>query len=110
MLESKGGRGDIYHLPGEAIPTPDDIFGLPTRISIPCSPNLDLSSPNMRSYSSYLVACSSVLTGSSSVLVGTSSVLETGDTAERGSLGELSVVTATCKDCLQVQPEGELKP
>ena len=25
-------------------------------------------------------------------------------------LGELSVVAATCKDYLQVQPEGELKP
>ena len=24
--------------------------------------------------------------------------------------GELSVAAATCKDCLQVQPEGEMKP
>jgi len=47
MLESTGGRGAIYHLPGETIPTPDDVFGLPPRISIPSSPNLDLSSPNL---------------------------------------------------------------
>jgi len=24
--------------------------------------------------------------------------------------GELGVAAATCKDCLQVQPEGEMKP
>ena len=28
MLESTGGRGAVYHLPGEAIPTPDDVFVL----------------------------------------------------------------------------------
>ena len=45
--------------PGE--PAADDVFGLPPRISIPSSPNLDLSSPNLSSSSSYLVARSSVL-------------------------------------------------
>ena len=40
MLESTGGRGAVYHLSGEAIPTPDDVFGPPARISIPSSPNL----------------------------------------------------------------------
>lgn len=47
MLESTGGRGAVYHLPGEAIPTPDDVFGPPARISIPSSPNLGGSSPNL---------------------------------------------------------------
>ncbi len=46
MLESTGGRGAVYHLPGEAIPTPDDVFGPPARISPPSSPNLGGSSPN----------------------------------------------------------------
>lgn len=47
MLESTGGRGAIYHLPGEAIPTPDDVFGSPARISAVSSPNLEPSSPNL---------------------------------------------------------------
>ncbi|MEO6624286.1 MAG: ATP-binding protein, partial [Burkholderiaceae bacterium] len=47
MLESTGGRGAIYHLPGEAIPTPDEVFGPPVRISVPSSPNLARSSPNL---------------------------------------------------------------
>ena len=40
MLESTGGRGAVYHLPGEAIPTPDDVFGPTPRISVPSYPNL----------------------------------------------------------------------
>lgn len=47
MLESTGGRGAVYHLPGESIPTPDDVFGPPARISAPSSPNLSGSSPNL---------------------------------------------------------------
>ena len=47
MLESTGGRGAVYHLPGEAIPTPDDVFGPPARFSAPSSPNLSGSSPNL---------------------------------------------------------------
>ena len=47
MLESTGGRGAVYHLSGEAIPTPDDVFGPPARISVPSSPNLGSSSPNL---------------------------------------------------------------
>jgi ATP-dependent DNA helicase RecG len=47
MLESTGGRGAVYHLAGEAIPTPDDVFGAPSRISLPSSPNLGGSSPNL---------------------------------------------------------------
>jgi hypothetical protein len=46
MLESTGGRGAVYHLPGEMIPTPDDVFGPAPRISVPSSPSLDVSSPN----------------------------------------------------------------
>ena len=41
-------RGAVYHLSGEAIPTPDDIFGPPARISVPSSPNLSGSSPNLK--------------------------------------------------------------
>jgi ATP-dependent DNA helicase RecG len=47
MLESTGGRGAVYHLPGELIPTPDDVFGPPARISMPSSPNLSGSSRNL---------------------------------------------------------------
>ena len=47
MLESTGGRGAVYHLPGESIPTPDDVFGPPARISAPSSPNLSGSSRNL---------------------------------------------------------------
>jgi ATP-dependent DNA helicase RecG len=47
FLESTGGRGAIYHLPGEPIPTPDDVFGPATRFSVPSSPNLAASSPNL---------------------------------------------------------------
>lgn len=47
MLESTGGRGAVYHLPGEAIPTPDDVFGPPARFSPPSSPNLSASSSNL---------------------------------------------------------------
>ena len=47
MLESTGGRGAVYHLPGEAIPTPDDVFGPPARFSAASSPNLSGSSPNL---------------------------------------------------------------
>ena len=46
-LESTGSRGTVYHLPGEAIPTPDEVFGAATRISIPSSPNLSASSSNL---------------------------------------------------------------
>lgn len=47
FLESTGGRGAVYHLPGEPIPTPDDVFGPAIRISVPSSPNLVASSPNL---------------------------------------------------------------
>lgn len=47
MLESTGGRGAVYHLPAEAIATPDDVFGPPARISVSSSRNLGGSSPNL---------------------------------------------------------------
>lgn len=47
MLESTGGRGAVYHLPGEAIPAPDDIFGTVSAISVPSSLNLADSSLNL---------------------------------------------------------------
>lgn len=47
MLESTGGRGAVYHLPGEAIPTPDDVFGPPVRNSVPSGSNMGSSSPNL---------------------------------------------------------------
>ena len=52
--------------PGEL--AANDVFGLPPRISIPTSPNLNLSSPNLRSSFSYLAARSSVLPASPYVL------------------------------------------
>lgn len=60
MLESTGGRGAVYHLLGEELPTPEDVFG-PSPLQIPTS-------------SSVLGRSSSVLPGSSSVLEGSSSV------------------------------------
>jgi ATP-dependent DNA helicase RecG len=39
--------GVWYCLPGEPIPTPDDVFGPIARISAPSSPNLASSSPNL---------------------------------------------------------------
>ena len=47
MLESTGGRGAVYHLPGEAIPTPEDVFGPRPRFSPQSSPNLTPTSPNL---------------------------------------------------------------
>lgn len=36
MLESTGGRGAVYHLPGEEMPTPDEVFG-PSFAALPAS-------------------------------------------------------------------------
>lgn len=44
MLASTGGRGAVYHIPGEDIPTPDDVFGPPSRISASVAPNVGSSS------------------------------------------------------------------
>lgn len=41
------GRGAVYHLPGELIPTPEDIFGAAPGISVQSSPNLAGRSPNL---------------------------------------------------------------
>ena len=49
MLESTGGRRAIYHLTGEEIATPEDVFGPPAPISAISSPNLGSSSPNLTS-------------------------------------------------------------
>lgn len=48
MLESTGGRGAVYHLPGDTIPTPDDIFGANWASSVTTFPNLPGSLPNLR--------------------------------------------------------------
>jgi len=47
MLESSGGRGAVYHIKGEAMPKPEDVFGRPSQISENSSPNLEGSSPNL---------------------------------------------------------------
>lgn len=47
MLESTGGRGAIYHLKGEAIPKPEDVFGSESKFPKISSPNLNASSPNL---------------------------------------------------------------
>ena len=59
------GHGAIYHLPGEAIPTPEDVFGPPARISVARSPNLasglikvSASSPDLKMSSPDLAASS----------------------------------------------------
>ncbi len=54
MLESTGGRGAVYHLPGEAIPTPDDVFGPLAQFALPSSPNSGSSSSNLSHSSSNL--------------------------------------------------------
>ncbi len=67
MLESSGGRGAIYHLPGEAIPTPDDIFGPFNRFSGAGSPLVEPSSSVLGVSSSVLGVSSSVLDANSLV-------------------------------------------
>lgn len=67
MLESTGGRGAVYHLPGQEMPTPDDVFG-------PIFPGTLALGPAVSS--SDLPATSSVLGGSSSVLRTSSSDLD----------------------------------
>jgi predicted HTH transcriptional regulator len=47
LLQSTGGRGAVYHIPGQEIPTPDDVFGSTARFTAPSSPNLAGSSPNL---------------------------------------------------------------
>lgn len=47
LLESTGGRGAIYYLPVDAIPSPVDVFGPPARISAFSPPNLAPSSQNL---------------------------------------------------------------
>ncbi len=59
MLESTGALRAVYHLPAEAIRTPDGVFGPAARNSVPSSPNLGGSSPNLgenRDGDGYLVA------------------------------------------------------
>jgi hypothetical protein len=65
MLESTRGRGAVYHLPGEAIPTPEDIFGAATTIAAPSLSNLAASSSNLAGNSPNLAASSPNLAGSS---------------------------------------------
>ncbi len=56
MLESTGGRGAVYHLPGETIPTPDDVFGPPAKISVASSPDLDVGARKVSASSPILAA------------------------------------------------------
>lgn len=63
FLDSMGsGRGAVYFLPGQHLPTPDDVFGPPSQALGPSS--------------SVLAGSSSVLTASSSVLTGSSSTFD----------------------------------
>jgi predicted HTH transcriptional regulator len=68
MLESTGGRGAIYHLPGEATPTPEDVFGPPSQNLAASSPILTASSPILTASSPILTASSPILTASSPIL------------------------------------------
>ena len=65
LLESTGGRGAVYHLPGITIPTPDDVFGVAHRISKLSSPNLTSTSPNLTSTSPNLTSTSPNLASTS---------------------------------------------
>jgi len=47
MLQSTGGRGAVYHIPGQKILSPNDVFGSTARFTAPSSPNLAASSPNL---------------------------------------------------------------
>jgi hypothetical protein len=51
MLQSNDERGAVNHhtpgIPGQEIPTPDDVFGSTARFTAPSSPNLAASSPNL---------------------------------------------------------------
>jgi hypothetical protein len=49
FLKSIGGRCGVVHLQGDAINSPDDVFGPAPRISAPSSPNMGASSPNLAS-------------------------------------------------------------
>jgi len=63
MLQSTGGRGAVYHLPGEELPRPEDVFGVPVQFGSTSfgsaqfgssSPHLDPSSSHLKSSSLYL--------------------------------------------------------
>ena len=58
MLESTGGRVAVVHLPGDAIPSPDDVFGPAPRISASSSPILAASSPILAASSPNFTASS----------------------------------------------------
>ena len=63
ILDSTGaGRGAVYFLPGQNLPTPDDVFGPPAQAVIPSH--------------SLLPGSSSLLPSSSSLLPGSSSLLD----------------------------------
>lgn len=69
MLESTGaGRGAVYHLPGSALPTPDEVFGPTPMLQLGNSSDLESSSSVLAGSSSALESSSSVLGGSSSDL------------------------------------------
>jgi predicted HTH transcriptional regulator len=69
MLASTGGRGAVYHLPGQEIPTPEDVFGPTPRFSLPDTEKLQNSAPLFDTSSSNLSASSSNLNASSSNLM-----------------------------------------
>ncbi|MEY2837808.1 MAG: hypothetical protein RJB60_107 [Pseudomonadota bacterium] len=69
FLDSTGiGRGAVYFLPGQNLPTPDDVFGPPVQVAAASSSILGASSSLLPGSSSLLVASSSLLPPSSSLL------------------------------------------
>ncbi|RYD29098.1 MAG: hypothetical protein EOP86_22170 [Verrucomicrobiaceae bacterium] len=110
MLESTGGRGAVYHLPGEAIPTPDDVLGPAPRIPTASSPNLEPSSPHLEPSSPHLGVSSPHLEPSSPHL-GPSSPNLTGTRDPDGCLlseqlslpviDDLSVLSADLRGALE---------
>lgn len=70
FLDSTGGRGAVYHLPGEAPATPEEVFGraVPEGAAVPSSPHCDPSSSVLDASSPVLNASSPHLDASSPVL------------------------------------------
>jgi hypothetical protein len=66
MLESTGGRGAVYHLPGQDMPTPEDVFGPHLKGMLEISTVLDSSSSDLPASFSGLRQSSSDLPASSS--------------------------------------------
>lgn len=97
--KSTGGRGADYHLPGEAIPTPEDIFGTAPAISAPSSPHLTGSPPHLTGSFPHLTGSSPHLNGSSPHLNGSSPDLDGRGNAEGCRLSDWLPIGKSDTEC-----------